>query len=83
MHHNLLNHSDVIQEGFTVNDNKEVIDVFQNSKLDLVLSGHIHIQDIASYKKDTDTMYDIATGSLAVNPHQYGVLEILTSEYYI
>jgi len=75
MHHNLLNHSDVIQEGFTVNDNKEVIDVFQKNKLDLVLSGHIHIQDIASYKKDTVTMYDIATGSLAVNPHQYGILK--------
>ncbi|MBK5242254.1 metallophosphoesterase [Clostridium sp.] len=54
MHHNLLNHSDVIQDGYTVNDNKEVIDAFQSSNLDLVLSGHIHIQDISSYKKDAD-----------------------------
>jgi 3',5'-cyclic AMP phosphodiesterase CpdA len=75
MHHNLLNHSDVIQDGYTVNDNKEVIDAFQSSNLDLVLSGHIHIQDISSYKKDADKMYDIATGSLAVYPHQYGILK--------
>jgi hypothetical protein len=45
------------------------------SNLDLVLSGHIHIQDISSYKKDADKMYDIATGSLAVYPHQYGILK--------
>ncbi len=75
MHHSLLNHSDVIQTGYTLNDNKKAIDVFQSNKLDLVLSGHIHIQDISSYKKDTDPMYDIATGSLAVYPHQYGILK--------
>jgi 3',5'-cyclic AMP phosphodiesterase CpdA len=75
MHHNLLDHSEVIQEGYTVNDNEEAIDVFQSNNLDLVLSGHIHIQDISSYKKNTDPMYDIATGSLAVYPHQYGILK--------
>ncbi|MGV8982518.1 metallophosphoesterase [Clostridium sp.] len=75
MHHNLLNHSEVIQDGYTINDNKEVIDAFQSNNLDLVLSGHIHIQDISSYKKNADKMYDIATGSLAVYPHQYGILK--------
>ena len=74
MHHSLLNHSDVIQEGYTINDNEEVIKQFQNSNLDLILSGHIHIQDISSYKKDAGKIYDIATGSLAVYPHQYGML---------
>lgn len=75
MHHNLLNHSEVIQDGYTVNGNKEAIEEFQKNNLDLVLSGHIHIQDISSYKKDADTMYDIATGALSVFPHQYGILE--------
>jgi len=75
MHHNLLNHSNVIQEGYTVNDNKKAMDVFQSSNLNLILSGHIHIQDISSYKKAAEPMYDIATGSLAVFPHQYGMLK--------
>lgn len=75
MHHSLLNHSDVIQGGYTINDNKDVIDIFQSSNLDLVLSGHIHIQDISSFKEDRDPMFDIATGSLAVYPHQYGILK--------
>lgn len=75
MHHNLLNHSDVIQEGYTVNDNKKAMDVFQSSNLNLILTGHIHIQDISSYKKGAEPIYDIATGSLAVFPHQYGMLK--------
>ena len=75
MHHNILNHSEVIQEGYTVNGNKEAIEEFQKSNIDLVLSGHIHIQDISSYKKDEGTMYDIATGALSVFPHQYGILK--------
>lgn len=75
MHHNIINHSEVIQDGYTVNSNSEAIDMFQRSNLNLVLSGHIHIQDISSYKKDADTMYDIATGALSVFPHQYGILK--------
>jgi 3',5'-cyclic AMP phosphodiesterase CpdA len=75
MHHNILNHSEVIQKGYTLNNNKIAIDIFKESNLNLVLSGHIHIQDISSYKKDEYTLYDIATGSLAVYPHQYGILK--------
>lgn len=75
MHHSLLNHSEVIQEGYTINNNQEVINGFEENGLDLILSGHIHIQDISSYKKGNSTIYDIATGSLAVNPHQYGILK--------
>jgi 3',5'-cyclic AMP phosphodiesterase CpdA len=75
MHHSILNHSDFIQKGYTLNNNKEAIGEFKNNNLNLVLSGHIHIQDISSYKEDTDTIYDIATNALAVHPHQYGDLK--------
>lgn len=74
MHHNLLHHSDVIQKGFTLNNHEETLQLFQENDLNTVLSGHIHIQDISSSTKGTVTTYDIATGSLAVNPHQYGEL---------
>lgn len=75
MHHSLIDHSDVIQKGYTLNNNKQAIAVFQNCDVDFVLSGHIHIQDISSYRKDANTIYDIATNALSVYPHQYGVLK--------
>jgi 3',5'-cyclic AMP phosphodiesterase CpdA len=75
MHHNLINHSQVIKSGFTLNKNEEALEKFENFGLNLVLSGHIHIQDISSYKKDAYTVYDIVTNALSVYPNQYGVLK--------
>lgn len=79
MHHNLIDHSDVLNKGFTLNNSKEAIEVFEDYELDIVLSGHVHIQDISLYRKDKNTIYDIATSSLAVYPNQYGILRF-TSE---
>jgi hypothetical protein len=45
-----------------------------------VLSGHIHIQDICSDNKDTASTYDIATNSLAIYPHQYGILKYTSQD---
>ncbi|MPM45394.1 hypothetical protein SDC9_92081 [bioreactor metagenome] len=73
MHHNIIHHSDVIREGFTVNDNEAAIDKFQGLGIDTFLSGHIHIQDISSYEKNGSTIYDIVTESLGIYPQQYGV----------
>ncbi|MBK1812826.1 metallophosphoesterase [Clostridium sp. YIM B02505] len=75
MHHNILDHSDVVRKGFTLDNNEEALKIFKENKLDLVLSGHIHIQDIASDNKDNPELYDIATNSLAAYPHQYGILK--------
>jgi 3',5'-cyclic AMP phosphodiesterase CpdA len=75
MHHNILNHSDVIRKGYTLNNNTETFNVLKEGNINLILSGHIHVQDISSDKKDTNGFYDIASGSLAVYPHQYGTLK--------
>jgi 3',5'-cyclic AMP phosphodiesterase CpdA len=75
MHHSILNHSDVIQKGYTLNNNEEALDVLKKGNVNLVFSGHIHIQDICSDRRDSNVLYNIASGSLAVNPHQYGVLK--------
>lgn len=75
MHHNILDHSEVVRKGFTLNNSSETLDLFNENDLNLVLSGHIHVQDISSFKNGKDTQYDIATGSLAVNPHQYGIIK--------
>jgi 3',5'-cyclic AMP phosphodiesterase CpdA len=75
MHHNILNHSEVIQEGYTLDNSGQAYIRFKQNNLNLVFSGHIHVQDISSDKKDDNTLYDIASGALSVNPHQYGVLQ--------
>ncbi|WP_405115159.1 metallophosphoesterase [Paenibacillus sp. FSL K6-1217] len=74
MHHSLLNHSEFIQEGFTVEDHAKVTDALMKSGVRTVLSGHIHIQDISEYRHDGDRIYDIASSALSVYPHQYGLL---------
>ena len=74
MHHSLLDHSDFIQEGFTVDDNAEVIDTLLRNGIRTTFSGHIHIQDISEYQQDGDSIYDIADSALSVYPHQYGIL---------
>lgn len=77
MHHSLLDHNPVKNRGFTLNNNKEAIETFQECGIELVLTGHIHLQSIKSYENDKKKIYDIATGALAVYPNYYGVLEFL------
>jgi 3',5'-cyclic AMP phosphodiesterase CpdA len=80
MHHSLLNHSMVINYGFTLDNNKEALKVFRECGLNLVLSGHIHIQDIKFEKEETNPIYDIATSSLSVYPIQYGILNYVSTK---
>lgn len=75
MHHSLLDHNEVVKDCFTLNNSIQAIEMFKNSEVDLVLTGHIHIQDIKFDNNDSKSIYDIATSSLAVYPHQYGVLK--------
>lgn len=74
MHHNLMNHSSFIQEGFTVEDHTEVMDALVKNGVRTVLSGHIHMQDISEATRDGKPVYDIASSALSVYPHQYGLL---------
>ena len=77
MHHNLMDHSEVVKDGFTLNDNQKVINNFLNDEIKFTLSGHIHVQDISSYKnpESSKNIYDITTGALSVYPQKYGVLK--------
>lgn len=70
MHHNLYNHSDLLNLGFTLDNSTEAYDTFVEADLNIVLSGHIHIQDIKVDKENK--VYDIVTSALIVNPQQYG-----------
>ncbi|WP_249898295.1 metallophosphoesterase [Paenibacillus sp. PK3_47] len=80
MHHNLLSHTSMPVSGFKLNNSQESLKRLRKNGLNLVLSGHIHMQDIrrdpGAITGDSSsgllTVYDIATSAMAVNPHQYG-----------
>lgn len=79
MHHNLLSHTSMAVSGFKLNNSQETMKTLRKDGLNLVLSGHIHMQDI---RRDPAVdaydpalpVYDIATSAMAVNPHQYGAM---------
>jgi 3',5'-cyclic AMP phosphodiesterase CpdA len=75
MHHNLIDHSESVKEGFTINNSNAVLQLFENCGIKLALSGHIHQQDIKSYSKDEYKAYDVVTSALLVYPQKYGVLK--------
>ncbi|MNC00683.1 cyclic 3',5'-adenosine monophosphate phosphodiesterase [compost metagenome] len=74
MHHSLLDHSEFIQDGFTINNNNQVIETLVRNGITTVFSGHIHIQDIRKYSAEGTDIHDIADSALSVYPHQYGAL---------
>lgn len=74
MHHNLYHHSKLLNSGFTIDKSDEVLKVFRECDMKLVLSGHIHIQDVKSGDGEKP-IYDIVTSALSVNPVQYGIIE--------
>ncbi|WP_172197564.1 metallophosphoesterase [Saccharibacillus qingshengii] len=74
MHHNLTDHSEVVQEGFTLNNAAEAADVFAQFRMTPSLSGHIHIQHIAQTEANGRVLYDIVTGAQSVSPNRYGLL---------
>lgn len=75
MHHSLMDHNEVVNEDFTIENSKEVIDLLLSCDINIALSGHIHLQDIKFLQKDDKSIYDIATSCLVAYPNQYGVLK--------
>jgi hypothetical protein len=80
MHHNLYHHSKLLNSGFTIDKSEEVLKVFEECDMKLVLSGHIHIQDVKS-GDGVKPIYDIVTSALGVNPVQYGIIEYSSKGY--
>lgn len=72
MHHSLIDHSKIINDDYTINNSEEALNLFHKCGIEIVLTGHIHIQDIKSNQKNGKVLFDIGTSSLSVYPHQYG-----------
>lgn len=80
MHHSLIDHNEVVNENYTLDNSQEVIDLLLDCNIQIVLSGHIHIQDIKSYRRESKIIYDIATSCLVAFPNQYGVLKFIPNK---
>lgn len=72
MHHSLLDHSRLVHEDYTISNSADVRKLFLKNGIEIVFTGHVHLQDIKTVQESDGAIYDIATASLLVYPHQYG-----------
>ncbi len=66
-HQNLVNQSEVLVSGFTIDNFKEVRDLLMEYGVFDNFSGHVHMQ----HTSKKDGFSDIAVGSVSVNPLRY------------
>ena len=79
LHHNAIEHlprqaSSRMGQRYLVKNAADLIQRLQTAKVPLMLTGHLHVQDIAQ----ADQLYEITTGSLVSYPHPYRICEITT-----
>ena len=72
-HQNLLAHNSLFTDGYMLRDSQELLELYERYPVICSLSGHIHLQHIG---ESTGGLTEFATSSLAVSPHQYGVLHL-------
>lgn len=71
-HQPVLLHNWMFSFGYTINNSASLLELYEKHHVKLNLSGHLHMQHIAS----SGALVEIAGSSLAVSPHQYGMLRI-------
>lgn len=79
IHHNVVEHlpnqsNHSLGRRYMLENAVEVCDLLRAAGVQLVLTGHLHAQDIA----EAHGIYDITTGSLVSYPHPYRILQIST-----
>jgi 3',5'-cyclic AMP phosphodiesterase CpdA len=72
VHHNVLDHfpaqsTHPIGQRYILNNAIALQDILRSGGAQLIFTGHLHVQDIATRKG----LYDITTGSLVSYPHPY------------
>lgn len=70
-HQNLYIHNDMFQWGYQIIGGNSLLNVLEEKDVLLHLSGHLHLQNIVE-----DKVTEIATSSLAITPHQYGIIDV-------
>jgi 3',5'-cyclic AMP phosphodiesterase CpdA len=77
VHHNILEHIPLqarhpMTKSYIIEKHERLVHLLSAYGVELVFTGHFHMQDIAEYKR----LYDITTGSLVGYPHPYRICEI-------
>ena len=84
MHHNLLDHmpvQSIFSADFIVQFHLSTAELFANWGIKLVLTGHEHCSDAATYTSTLgNVIYDFATTSLTMYPLQYRYFELTDDE---
>ena len=75
IHHNVVEHlpgqsRDALGRRYMLDNAPELLRLLQAAGVQLIFTGHLHVQDIACHKG----IYEITTGSLVSYPHPYRVL---------
>jgi 3',5'-cyclic AMP phosphodiesterase CpdA len=81
VHHNAIEHlpgqsQSALGRRYMLDNAEALLDLLRQAGVQLVFSGHLHVQDIA-YDRG---IYDITTGSLVSYPHPYRVLNLHTDD---
>lgn len=76
VHHNVVEHlpnqsHHQMASRYMLENALLLLQLLRNSGVDLVFTGHLHVQDIAN----CEGVYDITSGSLVSYPHPYRVLQ--------
>jgi len=79
VHHNVVEHlpgqaTNPIGRRYMLGNAEVLCEVLQRGGVQLVFTGHLHVQDIAY--SDRHGLYDITTGSLVSYPHPYRLLTL-------
>lgn len=77
-HHPILVHYQRLRNGFTINNDQEVIELLNKYDVKLTLSGHIHVQHIAT---ESD-LVDITTQAMSVYQNQVGVIQYKPQKHF-
>lgn len=75
-HQNLLKHHPDIYKGYSIEDGKKLLSLYEKYGCKLNLSGHIHMQHVAENMGVTE----IVTSSIMLYPIRYGILDFNNEE---
>lgn len=79
VHHNVVEHlpgqsRHPLASRYMLKNASTLLQILADAGVQLVFTGHLHVQDVANYKG----IYDITTGSLVSYPHPYRILNFRT-----
>lgn len=77
IHHNVIEHlpnqsRHELGKRYMLDNADRLLNLLKNEGVELIFTGHLHVQDIASYQG----IYEITTGSLVSYPHPYRLIEV-------